>query len=89
MHQLNQIVEADADLGHELLVGQKQVRNQCHLDLRENGVLRVAKEGLDLEILLDKPKENLDLPMLLVDVGNGSCQQRHVVDEELEGLPVS
>ena len=39
--------------------------------MAHHGVLGVADEGLDLQILLDEAEENLDLPALLVDVGDG------------------
>lgn len=45
-------------------------------------VLRVADEGLDLQILLDPAEEDLDLPALLVDVGDGLGRQPEVIGEE-------
>lgn len=55
--------------------------------MRQNGIFRVAKERFDLEVLLDEPKEDFDLPTLLVDIGDGAGRQRHVVGEEIEALP--
>jgi hypothetical protein len=50
--------------------------------LAHHGILGVADEGLDLQILLDAAEEDLDLPALLVDVGDGLGRQPEMVSEE-------
>ena len=50
--------------------------------MAHHGVLGVADEGLDLQILLDPAKEYLDLPALLVDIGDGLGYQPEVVGKE-------
>jgi len=55
--------------------------------LGQDGVFRVAEKRFDIEVLLDEPKEDFDLPALLVDVCDGTSWQRHVVGQKLEALP--
>jgi len=50
--------------------------------LAHHGVLGVADEGLDLQILLDAAEEDVNLPALLVDVGEGLGRQPQMVREE-------
>jgi hypothetical protein len=50
--------------------------------LAHHGVLGVADEGLDLQILLDEAEENLDLPALLVDIGDGLGRQLKMIGEK-------
>jgi len=38
--------------------------------LSEDGISARAKEGLDLQVLLDPFEEKLDLPALMIDVAN-------------------
>jgi len=54
--------------------------------LAHHRVLGVADEGLDLQILLDPAEEDLDLPALLVDIGDGLGYQPEVVGEEHKNL---
>jgi len=39
--------------------------------LAQHRVLRVADEGLDLQVLFDPPQEIFDLPVAFVDIGDG------------------
>ncbi len=62
--------------------------------MREHGILGVADEGLDLEVLFDPTEEDLDLPALLVDVGDGlGCQPKVVGEKDINfpggGVPVN
>lgn len=68
-------------------MSQKQVSDQCHIDLGKNGIFRVAEKGLDLEILLDEPEKYLDLPAIFVNIGYGTCRQRHVAGQEHKMFP--
>ena len=61
-------------IGHCLLPGvrqsQQQERDQRDGDLNAHRVLGGADEALDLQTLLDPAEEQLDLPALLVDLGD-------------------
>jgi hypothetical protein len=50
--------------------------------LAHHGVFGFPDEGLDLQILFDPAKEDLDLPALLIDVGDGLGHQPEVIGEE-------
>jgi len=46
---------------------QEQDRNQCCPNLDEKRVLAGSDKGLDLQVLLDRLEESLDLPAILID----------------------
>ncbi len=48
-------------------------------DLAQHGVFRVADEGLDPEVLFDPTEENLDLPALFIDIGDGPGREFEVI----------
>ncbi len=64
---------------HEELEGGEQERDP---DLCEDGVARGAEAAPDREILLEPFEEQLDLPALLVDVGDDVGRQMEDVGEE-------
>jgi hypothetical protein len=47
--------------------------------LSHDGVLGIAQEGLDLEVLLYPPKEDLDLPAFFIDIGDGLRRKAEVI----------
>jgi len=51
-------------------------------DLGQYSVLCCAQEGLDLEVLLDPLEEQLDLPTVLIDVGDRLCAEIKTVGQE-------
>lgn len=55
--------------------------------MREHGILGVADEGLDLEVLFDPTEEDCDLPALFIDVGDGLGYQPKVVGEKDINFP--
>lgn len=55
-------------------------------DLRLDGVLRRAEEGLDPQMLLDPLEEEFHLPAAAIEFGHGQRRQREVVGEKDEGL---
>jgi hypothetical protein len=50
--------------------------------LRHHGVLCVAQKRFDLEILFDPFEEQLDLPSLLINVGDRFCRPAKLVANE-------
>lgn len=57
----------------------------------QDGIFGVAEKGFDLEVLLDEAEEGLDLPPVLVDVGDGPGGEVEVVGQKdimLAGLLV-
>lgn len=56
----------------ETIVSKQKHGNDSNPDLRHHRVLAGSKEALDLQILLDPFKEQLYLPPLPIDIGNGA-----------------
>lgn len=55
-------------------------------DFGLDGVLAVADELLNAQVLLDPFKEDLDLSAVLVKTGNGHCWQKMIVTQKHQGL---
>ena len=84
-------MEADTEAAEELEITEQKVSDQGDIDLGQDGVLGVADEGLDLEVLLNEAEKGLDLPPVLVDVGDGPGGELKIVGQEdvmLAGLLV-
>ena len=62
--------------------GDQHIGSDGAPDLRLHGVLAVADETLDAQVLLDPLEEQLDLPAALVQRGNGQRRQRCVVGQK-------
>ena len=73
--QGHQVGQAPAEARAQLQVAQQQHRDQCRPDLGLHRVGRGAHEGLDLQVLLEGLEEQLDLPAVLVDRGDGAGPQ--------------
>src|SRR5512136_992178 len=73
-------------LGSKLKEPQDEHRNQCCPNLDLNGIGTGAHKGLDLKVLFQGFKEDLDLPALLVDCSNGCRSQFQVVRQEDQDL---
>jgi len=71
LKQLEHLLEAKIDAGLEFEPGHNEIGDHGNIDLAQHGVFRSADKGFEAEVLLDEPEERLDLPALLVDVGNG------------------
>ena len=56
----------------EFVVSKQKQRDNSNPDLRHDGVFAGPEKALDLQILLDPFKEELYLPPLPVDIGNGA-----------------
>jgi len=65
-------LQSNAEVAQEFEITKQQIDHKRRKDLAQHRVFRVADEGFDLQILFDAPEENLDLPALLVDIGDGS-----------------
>jgi len=56
--------------------------NQCCPNLNLHGIGTGSNKGLDLEVLLQSFKEDLDLPTVLIDGRNRGCSQLQVIGQE-------
>src|ERR1700730_16057210 len=77
----------EADGGHleEAVSGgdaQQQIGDHGGEELQPDGVWVVAEEGPDLEVLLDPPEQQLDLPACLVEAADLDGRALEVVGEE-------
>ena len=82
--QGHEIRKRPVKLGPKLKESQDQHRNQCCPNLNLNGIGTGADKGLDLEVLFQGFKEDLDLPALLVDGSNGGCTQFEIVGQKYQ-----
>ena len=69
-------------MGTRLKEPQDQHRNQCCPNLDLDSIGTGAKEGLDLKILLQGFKEDLNMPTLFVDGSNGCSPQFQVIGQD-------
>ena len=76
------MLQASPGSTHELQIGQQKVNAHRNPDLGHDSILRGAEKGLDLEVLLDPLKEQLDLPARLVDGRDRGCSQLEIVGQE-------
>ena len=60
--QRHEIRQASAETGGSLQIAQQQHRDQCRPHLGLDRVRRGADEGLNLQVLLERLEEQLDLP---------------------------
>src|ERR1700730_9382931 len=63
---------------------EQQQREQSCPNLNAQGVLARADEGLDLEVLLERLEEQLDLPAFTIDVGQGCGPEAEMVGQDLD-----
>jgi hypothetical protein len=75
-------LQSNAQVAHELEITKQEIDDERSIDLGQHGVFRIADEGLDLQVLLDKAEEDLDLPAFLVDVGDGLGRRLEMVGEK-------
>ena len=72
----------------------KTLFNECHQDIHTDGgpdlgfdgILGGTVEGFDTQVLFNPFEEQLDLPAIAVEFGDGVCGQGKVVGEEIERL---
>lgn len=77
------LLQAAAEIGLEAQEREQQIQAKCHQDLSHDRVLTGSQECLDLQILLDPLEEQLDLPALLINLGNCLCRPAEVIGNEL------
>ena len=66
--------------------GNQHVSRYCAPDLRLDGVLAVAQELLDSQVLLDPFEEQFDLSAVLVECCDGQRRKDKVVGQEYKRL---
>ena len=66
--------------------GDQHVSGDGTPDLRFHGILAVADETLDAQMLLDPLEEQLDMPAALVERSDGQGRQRRVVGQKHQRL---
>src|SRR2546430_13131753 len=63
---------------------QQQISNHGGKDLQTNGVFGTAKESADFEMLLDPPKQQLDLPAFAIERGDTAGRALQIVAQDGE-----
>ena len=61
---------------------EQQYCDECRPYLYLHGIRRCADKTLDMEILLEVTKEDFNVPPSLIEVGDGSSREFHVVGEQ-------
>jgi hypothetical protein len=51
-----------------------------------DGIIRIAKERLNVQVLLNPPEKQFDLPTLFIKLGNAECLEFKVVGQEYQGF---
>jgi len=82
--QGHEIRKGPVKLGSKLEETENQHCNQCCPNLDLHGIGTGTHKGLDLKVLFQGFKENLNLPTLLVDGSNGGRAQFQIVGQEYE-----
>ena len=77
--QGHQIQKRPGEFGPKLEKFEDQHGNQCCPNLNLDGIGAGSDKGLDLEVLFEMFKEDLDLPAILVDGGDRAGSQVKVV----------
>ena len=81
----NEVSQTPTEAGGQLQIPQEQHRDQCCPKLSLDRIRRGADEGLDLQVLFDRLKEQLDLPAVLVDRRDGARTETTMIGNEDEG----
>jgi len=85
--QGQKIGQRPAELGAQLKEPEDQHGDQCCPNLDLDRIGAGPHKGLDLEVLLQRFEEDLDLPSVLIDGRNRAGPQLPVVAEKDEDLP--
>ena len=86
--QSGEIGQTPAEAGAQLQVLEHEQRDQRGPDLNLQGVGAGAHEGLDAQVLLQRFEEQLDLPALAVDGGDGGGGKAAMIGEKHQGALV-
>src|SRR4030066_1523354 len=84
--QGHEIRKGPVKLGAKLEETENQHRNQCCPNLDLNGIGTGPHKGLDLKVLFQGFKEDLNLPTLFVDGRNGGRSQSQVIGQKDQNL---
>ena len=84
--QRYEIRQAPAETGGLLQMAQQQHRDQCSPNLSLHRVDRCADKRLDLQVLFERFEEQLNLPAILVDGGDGRSAKAVMVGEKHQGV---
>ena len=84
--QSHKIGQRPAERRQQLQVSQQKHCDQRRPDLRLHCVRAGSQEGLDLQVLLDRLEEQLDLPAVLVDGCDRRRTKLQVVGEKDDGF---
>ncbi len=87
--QGGEIGQAPAEAGPPLQVFEQEQSDQGRPNLNLQGVGAGADKGFDAQVLLERLEEQLDLPALVVDLGDGRGGEAAVVGEEHQGAVAS
>lgn len=82
----HQAGEAPAETGGELQITHEHHRDQCCPNLSLDRIRRRADNGLDLQVLLERRKEQLDLPAILLDGGDGGRAEAVMIGKKHQGV---
>lgn len=82
LNAASEFSDGEGDTAEELDVGQQQIIDHGDPDLSHDGISGSAEKGFDLQVLLDPFEEDLDLPTLAIDFGNGAGGEVKMVGEE-------
>ena len=83
--QSGEIGQTPAKASAQLQVLEQEQRDQSGPDLNLQGVGAGAHEGLDAQVLLQRFEEQLDLPALAVDGGDGGGGKAAMIGEKHQG----
>jgi len=81
-----QVRKKPIKLGSKLKEPQDQHRNRCCPNLNPNNISTGPYKGLDLKILLQGLKEDLDLPTVFVNGSNRGRSQSQVISQKDQDL---
>jgi len=84
--QCHQIGQAPTEAGNELQESQEEHRKQGGPDLGLHGIGRGPHEGLDLQVLLERFKEQVNLPTIFVDGGDRARSQAVMIGQEYQNV---
>ena len=84
--QGHQVRKGPIKLGSELKEPQDQRRDQCCPNLNPNSIGAGPHKGLDLKVLLQSFKEDLNLLPVFVDGSNRSRSQSQVIGQKDQDL---
>lgn len=87
MNELEELLYGESETAEEFLVREEQVNRQGRVHLDQDRVFRVADEGLYAQILFDFLEEELDLPAVFIDVGDGFRRKPEMVGQKFVVFP--